>query len=429
MKNGLNAKSNDAVNLLWPILIFLILGFPRILQIPKMALCLLIVLSSVGANNQFRVYPSLYKFICPWMVYVAITVFTGVIYGNSDAGIIAFVKVNVLNVLLYSLLLLTINSVNTLTRIFQGMVVATLYISLYNLLLAICAFLHVDISSIAMLDATSGVGIHSGYTHLVTTNSSMLIMLFPLLLLMKDHPFVKNAINNKIYMVAIGGGAVTMALSGRRVLWISLAVSLIFFAFGRTPDVMKLVKRFVAFIVIFALCFYVVDKMELLSINGSIDRFLFAFADFDEYGQANVRNAQSGYLLKGFCDKIVFGNGAGATISGFQRSLESPWMFELSYHVCLFQSGVVGGILYFASLLVIALNAVHAKKKDDCFGHAILVTYSIILFANATNPYFSSSFDFLIFLFMPLLLVESVVAGNVSLKNVNEFNGMFFSKK
>lgn len=408
---------DDVVDFFWFVLVLLILGFPRIMQVPKIALCLLIFSCSLISYKSFVIPLSLVKFLCPWIIYATITTFTGVIFNNLNVGIDAFVKVNFFNVLLYSVLISSVNRMETFSRVIQGSAFATIYISLYNILLTVCVLLRLDISLLLKLDATAGVSLHGGYTHLVTTNSSMLIMLFPLLLLMKRHCFIQKIINEKIYVIMLLLCAIAMVLSGRRILWISLAISLFAWMFLNSKDVLKLIKRMTIVVVVFIIALYIGNLYELFSFEGLIERFQYAFSNFDEYGQVNVRNLQSEYLLNGFYDKMFFGNGAGATISDFQRSSDQPWSFELSYHAVLFQSGIVGTLFYFISLMSIALCGILALRIDKIMGQSIFVSYLIVLVANASNPYFSSSFDFLFFLFMPLLLSEFVIAGKNNHKN------------
>lgn len=401
-----NAVDNKKTDYLWSILVFLILGFPRIMQIPKIALCLLII---IGSINSIKIYSSFIRFLYLWTIYVILTVFVGFSYGNYDSGIMGFIRVNVVDVMIYIVLLSTAYEISTIRRIIRSLLLALLYISIFNILLITFEYLRFDITFFKLIDATAGIGLHNGYVHLVSTNLTMSIMLFPFFLLLKKHLIVKDLFNEKIYTITLVLCAVSMLLSGRRILWIVLALSLSFFIFKTSGKIRTIILLLTTFI----LAFLILDYLELASIDGIIERFQFAFSEKDEFGKENVRNVQSESLLNGFCDKIICGNGAGAVLSDYRSSSIAPWTFEMSYHLVLFQSGIVGTFFYLMALCTIGSSILQAKKKDNVLGFALLITYLLVLFANATNPYFSSSFDMMFFLFFPLLMSEAINNGYI----------------
>ena len=89
----------------------------------------------------------------------------------------------------------------------------------------------------------------------------------------------------------------------------------------------------------------------------------------------------------------------------------------------LFQSGLIGAFFYFLSLAVIFVESIQAAQVDRLVGSAILVAYVCVLGANGTNPYYSSSFDFMIFLFLPFMLAELVQGRENSIRNETVFEG------
>lgn len=65
-------------------------------------------------------------------------------------------------------------------------------------------------------------------------------------------------------------------------------------------------------------------------------------------GDANdKRTLQGHYLLEAWSSHPLMGSGAGATIPGYSRNADSPWAFELSYHLVLFNFGLIGLVLLF----------------------------------------------------------------------------------
>lgn len=111
---------------------------------------------------------------------------------------------------------------------------------------------------------------------------------------------------------------------------------------------------------------------------------------FSSSGTQVVRTEQAEMLLRGWGQSPLFGNGLGATIPGYARSVERPWNFELQYHLMAFQLGTIG-ILLLILLMISALRMLQrawAARAD--FHSTLLVAVAGALgmmIANVTNPY------------------------------------------
>ena len=393
-------------NIIWCILLFSILAFPRILQSVKIVLCLILIIASIIESKKLRIKKTTGIFLLLWMIYSAITITSCLIQGNMTKGIYAFIRVNVFNLLLYIVLISSVNSKRAYELTIKTVIAAALYISIFNLIFIGTGYLGINIPLLARLDATARIGFHVGYTHIVTTNLSMSILLFPLVVMLINDSQTNELVNKKLHILTAVLCAAAMILSGRRILWVSLLIGLVALYFYNTKSFKGKLKYLLLAFVAIIVGIYVADRTGLVSFEGLVSRFRYAFTATDEYGLQNVRIIQSKYLLAQFLEKPFFGNGAGATLTGFQRSESSPWSFELSYHVLLFQSGFVGALFYFGAITLVFKNAVRVRKMNNYLGSAMVFTLISVLIANATNPYFSSSFDFMIFIFLPLLLCE-----------------------
>ena len=388
----------------WYILLFLILCFPRILQTAKVVLCLIIlVFCFIDSRFKLRVSRSIKTVSLFWFPYAFLTLFIGVLYGNNQDGIIGSLRVNVFNFILYFLIIICVSKYNILEGTIKTVELATFYISSYNIVLIIGSLFNLNLDFISLLDPTSGVGIHTGYTHIISTNLSMTIITLPFLLGMLNHKIVRERTNRTIYIITIILCSIAMLFSGRRILW----VALVFGGLCVLLFTSRNLKQTLMYIGIVSLMIIVgviiANKTGLISFEGLYQRFIYAFAEFDEYGGKNVRNIQAGLLIDGFWDKPVFGNGAGAILDGYIRNTAMPWAYELSYHLVLFQSGLIGMILYVGALISIVVCICRIKSNDVLLYKSSLIVLIIAYISNATNPYFSSSFDFLIFLFLPVL--------------------------
>lgn len=106
-------------------------------------------------------------------------------------------------------------------------------------------------------------------------------------------------------------------------------------------------------------------------------------------------------------EQPIFGHGSGAS-AAVVRSADFGWAYELSYHALLFHTGIVGFTLYiYALFMVISGLYKGTKRKDANFSWYVSLLAAVLMgiIANSSNPYFSSSFDFLWWILWPLSYV------------------------
>lgn len=401
------------LNAVWGILLFSILAFPRIFPTVKILLCLLLIILNLVENKGIVLQIPVVCFMILWMAYALLAMAFGILYKNPYGGIYAFLRSIIVNALLYCLLMMSICREDIFEITIRTVFYATLYISIYNLIFIACGYLRINLPFLEVLDATARLQFHEGYSHVVTTNLSMTICLFPLVVMLINEPNARTIVGTgKLVLTAVlCAGA--MVLSGRRILWLCLilgVVALFFINARKATDKLKLIG---VGVLVLGTGVIVAKKTGILSIDGLVDRFKEAFASIGDNGLENVRIEQARHLLNGFKNRPFFGNGAGAIIKGYARSIGEPWNFELSYHEMLFQSGLVGAIFYFSALALIFVETIRAMRVNRMIGSAVMVSYVSGLAASGTNPYFNSSFDLMIFLFLPFVLAEVIIcSGN-----------------
>lgn len=110
---------------------------------------------------------------------------------------------------------------------------------------------------------------------------------------------------------------------------------------------------------------------------------------------ADLRAEQAGELVNGWSQHPFFGAGLGGVLeSGYTRSDERHWAFELQYHQFLFNYGAVGVVLIaVAAVLVLALARQAAAASSDNLPVLVVVGTAALalLVANATNPYLQAT--------------------------------------
>ena len=400
--------NNKYIVALWQVLLLLILCFPRILQVPKIGVIALIVLLSLTTTKRMLIGKYSWYFTLLKIAYVILVICVGAFFHNSRVALINTIRVGIINSFIFLALVSIVRRQDDIIRkTLIVVILCNIYLGIYNLLLTIGSYAGLDVSFLKLFDATSGVGFHTGYSHIISTNLSMSIMTFPLVLFLINYEYLNESVPKRVIVFSEIVCGLAMILSGRRVLWLCLGISLMLFLVKEINNLKRFIRNITIFILVLAVFIYFADRTDIISSQGVLSRFFNAF--FSESGNKTIRGIQSDYLLTGFWEHPLFGSGAGATIDGYIRSTTAPWSFELSYHVVLFQSGIVGGIIYFSGLCVILISIIKTRKIDRKLYFSLLVTYILILFANATNPYFSSSFDFMIFLYLPLMFSETLL--------------------
>ena len=112
---------------------------------------------------------------------------------------------------------------------------------------------------------------------------------------------------------------------------------------------------------------------------------------------AGSRLEQAPELLDGARDNPIVGAGLGGVLpSGYRRSDDTPWSFELTYLQLLFQGGIVGLCLLAWLPAVVLRDTVRRLLAGDGREHAVSRTAGIgslvgLLVAYAGNPYLTTS--------------------------------------
>lgn len=104
-----------------------------------------------------------------------------------------------------------------------------------------------------------------------------------------------------------------------------------------------------------------------------------------------LRSESASQLLTAWGGRPLQGYGLGAELpSGFTRSVQRPWMFELQYHQFLFDLGMIGVTLS-AAMIGVAVSCLRAAVKSVGPATSTIVATSTaatcLLLANASDPY------------------------------------------
>jgi hypothetical protein len=245
------------------------------------------------------------------------------------------------------------------------------------------------------------LGMQLGFVYgfkITSPNIGALFVIAPYLLSLQFRSDVGKS-NSLLMKPALFFSLLTVALSGRRALWIVVALTpctvLLLSVLGDSYSLMKAgAKRFVvacALAGVLGLGTLLILPENRLDI-GTVNRLEEAFSSDD------LRAIQKPYLIRGFMKSPVLGSGFGAN-AGYTRSDERPWMYELTYYQMFFNLGTVG-VTFLVALFLVYLGAVvwllRQFKDGSAIPFALLVAVCSLLVGAYSNPY-SGSFDFLFF--------------------------------
>lgn len=409
--NSASIRATSIYSRIWYILLFMMMCFPRVLAPVKLAvLCALVVaLLSRDSLNKITFTKTQKRFVLCYLCYGLGTCAVGIMYGNNINYLTDNFRIELVYTALFAVLSAYSFSKSEMSGFIQTVIAATIIISVYSILALLVSIGKWPSSFFIPIDGA--VGIHEGYTHLTNTNLSSLIFSMPFLTYLVLSGFDNNGRKVLLYGAFVLGLTASL-LSGRRIIWISMAIPFVTYPFMRDRKASGMPKKrnWPLFLLGCALVVIVavgVLRSGLFKWEGIEERFLDAFSGKSD---GNVRREQIYQLFQGFLEHPVFGSGAGAVLSnGYTRAADNASIFEATYSAILFRGGVIFSLLYFASFASIALALAHGRRQGAGFNEtlrkSLLIAFIACFIANATNPYFGSSFDFSWMVYLPYICV------------------------
>ena len=392
------------------VLVFLMMYTPRAnveVKLPFLAVALVGATAAI-VSGRARVTPPLLAWF--WLCMVFGVVWSGIGVFNDNPGVGDYFRLHVLWPLLYLPLVLGVYSEQVLALLLRYLLAALIAISLFNIAVFLNAIDWIPSNPLLEFEMGARVGVHEGYAQITSHNIGSLIFLVPLfmtLCLLND----ESAGHAITIAFALLLGLIAVVLSGRRALWLLVAIAPVL-GFALSVALPAIDARRLRLKVMFILALSAVALIgAALFLAKATDWEPAAFAErltgvlSDDDG---VRADQAKALVRHFVEVPLLGSGFGAGVPEVVRDDERPWIYELYYLLILYNTGILGFAVYAALLLGIASRlwraAVNGSRKVSvCF--AVLVAYIIFLMAAATNPYLGS-FDFMFVIFFGLAVAN-----------------------
>lgn len=347
----------------------------------------------------------------------------GMLAGNPGAS--ALLSVYVLWPLVFTLWIAGLARIPILVWVHRTVVASTLFIGLYGILYCLTQLGIVpDIgvaSALSLGWETQAFGAHEGYTQMALAGMNSLPFLLPYVMASLAIPYAREDAHRFWRIVpwaACGSAWFTVLAGGRRALFLVtfLAPVLIMIVRRFQPAAERVSNRrsLTTFCLVFAVALVILfaglSSIYDFDLPGVWDHFV-ASVDLsaqtaDEH--ATERRQQAIALSRGWLEKPLLGAGLGASALGSIRSETTPWAYELSYLMLLYQTGLAGFAAYTAGVLWIFVSGLRIVREGGPLGRMMipmLVGCSGLLIANATNPYLGK-FDGMWMLFLPLAVVN-----------------------
>lgn len=406
------------------ILMFLMLVFPMVLELLYVKVFLFsIVLLFVGFKVLSTGNLGLHPIVLLWILFLTSVSMFFVVRGfiAMTPGALKQAQVYILWPLIYTILISGITDLKILLGLQKVLVIATICIGLYgvNYFLTYIGVLP-EFMDIHIFTQGRAIGLYNGYTEISFQGLSSLPFLVPFIIasLVTYYPSNSNKPISRICLwVALITGITITLISGRRALLLVTVSAPIFIFLLRLfqPRSEKSLSKKTMFhlFIVTTLCFcglfcymYSIGNLDLTNFSQMI---LKGF-DFSEYANADAlaRREQFFALIKGWSQKPLIGAGHGAFVSESIRSDSMPWAYELYYLALLFQTGIIGFLLYAISIIWIYFMGIKVIRKGGALGQIMLPTLvglSCLLVANATNPYFMR-FDGIWVIFLPVAVIN-----------------------
>ena len=405
---------------LWSTLLFSMIFVPRTFSSIKMVILgmlLFVIFLLIGGQIVQYCGKTIIGFTVLRLGYGILLIGVGIVRKNAVVALIDSFRLNIIYILIFSVAIMVIHKKEQFWRIIQIVLFAGCAVAIYSILFLLTN-MGIWPERLFFVLSDGGVGIHEGYTHLTNASLSSLVFLVPFVDVLFVTGYSNEIISRRLIVLTQVLVAIACIISGRRILWLVLIVPLACaLLIRRGISSGNHLKRLIAIPLIVVIGIVFLQSSSVFAMDNIIERFIEAFANNSE----NVRIGQMVALWEGFLKNPLLGSGAGAYIAEYIRSESFPWVYEMTYNYVLFAGGIIGVTLYAGSLGTIFFSLVkiiQSNKGEKFMQCAVMYGFISAIIANATNPYFDSSFDFFWFLYLPLMYINMT---EVNKKEVEEF--------
>jgi hypothetical protein len=398
-------------------LFFLMLVFPMVIELLYVKATLFALLLGMSAfvslrTGRIRIDPIIVLIALVMVTASQVFVLEGLAHGATAA--LQQAEVYVLFPLVYTLILPLTTDERVLRGLHRTVIVATIVAGVYAGLFVLTRLkLIPGFFFVGIFSQGEAIGLHQGYFafSLYFLNGFFFLVPYVAATLLLPKPAYQGGARVWPW-VALVVGLAASAVSGRRALWLVIALAPVFMMvlLPSLPTGRATLRRMAV----------AVPGVVLVGVGSFV--FLRTAYHFDVGGVLQyvprafdaARQVQLHALVDGWADHWAFGSGLatrapiGPLAAAAVRSETMPWAYELYYLALLFQTGVVGMTLYAAGVAWIFWMGIRVIRSGSRLGQLMfpaLIGLACFLVATGTNPYLAR-FDGLWVLFFPLAIIN-----------------------
>ena len=385
----------------------------------------------VTKKNVFNEIPKRWFFI--YILFGIIFSYVGFLVTPEQFGnVIQTVPINIIWPILYMLTIPLFSSGYFVIRYINlTLIFATGFIGLYILLGGLSYIGILPIPQSFFINTVQIEGKYDAVIQLADPSVTSLMYLIPFILsyyLLRIDEIDK--IKRSFIIIALFLSIIGMMISGRRALILNVLLTPVLFyliaRFSKLRKSIKLQRKIIVqlFLMVGILLIAIIGAVyfNILNFDALQDSFIQSF-DLSKNSKdesSEIRGAQASGLLRSFSENPFFGTGLGTGSRYVIRSHDVAGSYELSYLAILFQSGIVGSIIYFGLLIYLIWKLFRLINVENKFITPHLIGVICFLIANASNPYLAA-FDHLWTIFLPMGIINYCLIHNQ--KNGNYING------
>ena len=411
-KHKIGFPFNYIKNIAITVLFFLIICTPMVFKDIKIVCLVILILGfflETIRSGSIKIHP---KVFC-WVIIFIVTNSFFLLHGTYDKSdvFLQLAPVYILWPIIYTLIISICSRGQTTGGITNFFVLSALVISFYAIYIVLNFKGLMPNSILLSLKLNQVINSDQGYIEFFIPNITSLFFLIPYVISIIIY-YKQIDINiKKIYLWSVAiSSIVACVLIGRRALtFIALLAPIMSLLVGRYVSIApknKLRRLLITFMMFMAM----IGIYTYFAKDTSLDLRMFEFNTKQFFNSGMEREVQLFALIDGWKESPFIGAGYGINAEGSIRS-DIPGAYELSYFAMLFQTGVIGMLIYFSLLVWIfktLIKIIKVNKDSRGLIVPVLIGLSGILIANATNSYIFS-FDGLWVLFYPLALINRYI--------------------
>lgn len=404
--------------------LFAMMFFPRTYSSHKaVMLGIILFVILIFFTKKIKMNNFVFIWIIAFILYYSLWITIGSL--NGAKGAIDYFRVNIVWVLLYALFISVINE-SFVQKIFKTIMLTNFLICVHVFIAFLTGMGIVNPTLISMLDTGTNVGIHTGYSQITSHHIGTLFFTAPFVIILTMFSYYKTKKENHLPLTSISfifllinslSSLLIIFISGRRALLFSVVISLLLFILYLFIKQIGKIKKENSYSLSFLLKIYLTPAISLFTLYliSYIYKYFNPNWEFSLYLERintaitlNGESARSDQLMsfyRNIAENPFLGTGFGIGLPDFVRDFQKPWVYEYSYHLLAYNTGVIGLLIYFTLIFIMIIKFCRVRFLNKEYKIAILVGFISFMIGNYSNPYLQS-FDFMWVLFLPLLLIN-----------------------